>query len=82
MLVWLGWLLATCGFGILLGGVASMQQVRLAASGNRALPQQQQPARQRVPALAAAACGKLLLLVAGSHGICHLPQQNAAAAIS
>ncbi|KAI7843764.1 hypothetical protein COHA_002662 [Chlorella ohadii] len=26
MLVWLGWLLATCGFGILLGGVASMQQ--------------------------------------------------------
>ena len=27
MLVWLAWLLATCGFGILLGGVASMQQV-------------------------------------------------------
>lgn len=25
--VWLGWLLSTCGFGILLGGVAAMQQV-------------------------------------------------------
>ncbi|KAL4433903.1 hypothetical protein ABPG75_000344 [Micractinium tetrahymenae] len=25
-MIWLGWLLATCGFGILLGGVASMQQ--------------------------------------------------------
>ncbi|KAL4441894.1 hypothetical protein ABPG77_003810 [Micractinium sp. CCAP 211/92] len=24
--VWLGWLLSTCGFGILLGGVAAMQQ--------------------------------------------------------
>lgn len=26
-LIWLWWLLATCGFGILLGGVASMQNV-------------------------------------------------------
>lgn len=26
-MIWLGWLLATCGFGILLGGVAAMQQV-------------------------------------------------------
>ena len=26
--MWLAWLLATCGFGILLGGVTSMQQVR------------------------------------------------------
>lgn len=25
-MIWLGWLLATCGFGILLGGVAAMQQ--------------------------------------------------------
>jgi len=73
MLVWLGWLLATCGFGILLGGVASMQQVRGAAAGIKALPRQQQPARQRVPALAAAACENLLLSVAGSRGICHLP---------
>ena len=26
-LIWLGWLLQTAGFGILLGGVASMQNV-------------------------------------------------------
>ena len=26
-LIWLWWLLATCGFAILLGGVASMQKV-------------------------------------------------------
>lgn len=35
MLVWLAWLLATCGFGILLGGVASMQQVSGAGHGER-----------------------------------------------
>lgn len=50
----LGWLLSTCGFGILLGGVAAMQQACGGAAVNSAIP----PGMGAVGYLAAVPCDR------------------------